>query len=156
MTGQPPCESNLELEMINSDIANLEKDVDSWSAILESNPPEQDWSHVPFYWKRLTKYGLIKPIDQIYAYYGLIAGTVGLHYCISSFHRAYHLLKLKHCKKGTDQWNHHSILAVATPQQMVLSTRWAIIFGLKGVFLGLTPGFLFISFIKFKYLSMKE
>ena len=141
-----------ELQSVKDEIARLEKDEENYFQILQvaaSIPPpveEKDWSHVPFYWKRLTKFGLITPAEQINAYNSFAGGMVGLGYAASNFYRAHHLFELTHCKEKTEEWTYHWARARATPQQIELASYWIERFKMRG-FLGLGPPLLFVIYM---------
>ena len=78
----------------------------------------------PFYSKRLTKFGLITPAEQINGYTSFVCGIIGLGYAGSNFYRARHLFKRSHCKGKTEEWTYHWGRARATPQQIELASYW--------------------------------
>ena len=63
-----------ELQSVKEEITRLDRREQEYLKILQaaaSAPPpapEVDWSQTPLYWKRLTKFGLITPADQLNAY----------------------------------------------------------------------------------------
>jgi hypothetical protein len=141
-----------ELQAIKDEIVRLERDKENYFKILQaaaSIPPrveERDWSNTPFYWKRLTKIGLITPAEQMNAYFTFAGGIVGLGYALSNFYRAHHLFKLTHCKEKTEEWTYHWARARATPQQIELASYWIGIFRLRG-FAALGAPSLFVAYL---------
>lgn len=143
---------DLELQSVNSEIARLEKRELEYFKILQAEasipPPvdEKDWSRTPFYWKRLTRVGLITPAEQMNAYFTFAGGMVGLVYSVSNFYRAHHLFKLTHCKEKTEEWTYHWARARATPQQIELASYWIGRFRLRG-FASLGAPTLFVVYL---------
>ena len=141
-----------ELESVNSQIEDLKEDkrrlydIRQAAASAPTPVPEVDWSKSPLYWKRLTKFGLVTPADQLNAYTFFAGGMVGLGYAASNFYRAHHLFELTHCTPGTEQWTHHWARARATPQQIELASYWIERFKFRG-FLGLGPPLLFVFYM---------
>jgi hypothetical protein len=108
--GQPPLPPDPEWQSVNDEIARLDRRELEYFKILQaaaSIPPpveENDWSKTPFYWERLTKFGLITPAEQMNGYFTFAGRMVGLGYALSNFYRAHHLFKLTHCKEKTEEW----------------------------------------------------
>ena len=141
-----------ELQSVKAEIARLDRREQVYFKILRAAAsipppvPEMDWSKSPLYWKRLAKFGLITPAEQLNAYTYFTGGMVGLGYAASNFYRAHHLFKLTHCKEKTEEWTYHWARARATPQQIELSSYWIKRFKFRG-FLGLGPPLLFVGYM---------
>ena len=127
-----------ELQSVKDEIARLDKDEENYFKILQAaasiSPPveEKDWSHVPFYWKRLTKFGLITPAEQIKAYSTFAIGIVGLGHAVTNFCRAHHLFQVTKCKEKTEEWNRHWANARDVPLKMKSALYWARKYILRG------------------------
>ena len=96
--GQQSLQPDPELESVKEDKRRL-YDILQAAASIPPPVPVVDWSNSPIYWKRLTKYGLITPGEQLQAFNLFAAGMVGLGYASSNFYRAHHLFELTHCKE---------------------------------------------------------
>jgi hypothetical protein len=83
-----------ELQAVKEEIAHLKTREVEYKKILQAAAsipppvPEKDWSDGPIYLKRLAKFGLITPGEQLDAYNLFAAGMVGIGYAASSFYRA--------------------------------------------------------------------
>ena len=126
----PDLSPDPELQSVKEEIAHMRARELEYFKILQAaasvRPPpvEKDWSQTPFYWKRLTKFGLIRPAEQLNAYTTFACGIIGIGYSFSNFYRAHHLFKLTHCTPKTEQWTHHWARARATPEQIYLASYW--------------------------------
>jgi hypothetical protein len=136
--GQPILQPDPELQSINSRIEDLKEQRRDYMKVIQAAAsvpppvPEKDWSKTPLYSKRLTKFGLITPADQINGYTSFVGGIIGLVYAGSNFYRAHHLFKLTHCMEKTEEWTYHWARARATPQQIELASYWIGRFKLRG------------------------
>jgi hypothetical protein len=126
----PDLSPDPELQSVKDEIENLQEDKRRLYDILQAAAsipppvPEVDWTKSPLYWKRLTKFGLIRPAEQLNAYTTFACGIIGIGYSFSNFYRAHHLFKLTHCTPKTEQWTHHWARARATPEQIYLASYW--------------------------------
>ena len=150
--GQSPLQSDPELQSVKAEIEDLKEQrrrvYDILQAAASIPPPveEKDWSETPFYWKRLTKLGLVTPADQMNAYFSFAGGMVGLGYSFSNFYRAHHLFQLTHCKEKTEEWTYHWARARVIPQQIELASYWIGRFRFRG-FAALGAPSLFVAYL---------